>query len=281
MEERFDRNIRFFGSEGQEILKKARVAVVGIGGLGTHIVQQLSHLGVGSLILIDNEELDTTNLNRYVGARHDDSIPGSRKVNIGERTVSSIDPSLYVEKIYASLLSNQAFEAIVKADYVFGCFDNDSSRFILNELCSAYTIPYFDVASDINPNPTLIYGGRVTVAWEGKGCLYCMGVLDMAEVQRELESPEVIRDREAIYGVDRSFLAEAGPSVVSVNGVIASIAVTEFIVGATGIRKPKRNITYYGHFGKVAISKEETQADCYYCNCIRGIREKANLNRYL
>lgn len=281
MEDRHDRNIRFFGKRGQEILRSVSVAIVGVGGLGTHAVQQLSLLGIGGLILIDNEELDGTNLNRYVGARCDDPIPGTRKVDLGERIANSIDPSIRVAKVFEPLLSEQSFEEITKADYVFGCVDNDSTRFILNELCSAYSLPYIDLASDINPGPPLSYGGRVTVAWDGSGCLYCADVLDMKEVQRELDSPAVIRERDAIYGVSRSLLEGVGPSVVSVNGVIASLAITEFTVGVTGIRAPRRHLTYHGHLGKITDSRDVPQADCYYCKVIRGSGEKADTTRYI
>lgn len=281
MDERYDRNIRFFGKTGQEIIRSASVAVVGIGGLGTHVVQQLSLLGVGELILIDNEELKRTNLNRYVGARYDDPIPGTRKVDLGERIANCIDPSVRVKKVFGTLLSEQSFEEIIKVEYVFGCVDNDSSRFVLNELCAAYCLPYFDLASDIIPESPLSYGGRVTVAWDGNGCLYCSDILDMKEVQIELDNPDVIRERDAIYGLKRSLLAETGPSVVSINGVIASVAVTEFAVSITGIRKPRRNITYHGHLGKATDGIDEPYADCYYCKRIRGSREKANITRYI
>ena len=62
---RYDRSIRFFAQEGQDRLAATTVAVVGIGGLGT-VVQQLAPLGVGQLFLIDHEELEDTNRNRYV-----------------------------------------------------------------------------------------------------------------------------------------------------------------------------------------------------------------------
>lgn len=281
MEDRYDRNIRFFGKPGQEIIRAANVAIIGLGGLGSHVVQQLSLLGVGGLILIDNEELDGTNLNRYIGARYDDLIPGTRKVDLGERIANSIDPSILVTKVFGLLLCEQSFKEIIKADYVFGCVDNDGTRFVLNELCSAYCLPYFDLASDINPGPPLSYGGRVTIGWDGSGCLYCADVLDMKEVQRELDNPSVIRERDAIYGVSHSLLSEAGPSVVSVNGVIASLAVTEFTVGVTGIRTPRRHLNYHGHLGKITDSRDEPQADCYYCKKIRGSKEKANFKRYI
>jgi len=281
MEERYDRNIRFFGVEGQKILGSTTVAVVGIGGLGTHVVQQLSHLGVKELILIDEEELDKTNLNRYVGSRHDDPIPGTRKVDLGERIANLINPAIHIQKIFNTVVSSQAFEALSKSDYIFGCLDNDGPRFILNEVCSAYCLPYFDLASEIDPGSSLTYGGRVAASWDGKGCLFCLDTFDMREVQDFLEGPETKLEKEAIYGVSRELLTKAGPSVVSINGVIASLAVTEFTVGITGIRRPHDLTKYYGHFGKVTVSKDQLQNDCYYCKTLRGAKENAGLERYI
>src|ERR1043165_2398351 len=149
MSERFDRSIRFFGKDGQDKLTSSRVTIVGIGGLGTHVVQQTALLGVGRLGLVDSEELDESNLNRYVGARHDDPIPGTPKVDIGERLVKSINPDIEVNKIFDSLVSKDAFREIVEADFVFGCLDREGARLILTELCAAYRRPYFDLASDI------------------------------------------------------------------------------------------------------------------------------------
>ncbi len=87
MTERFDRQIRFFGKEGQTKLAAVHAGVVGVGGLGTHAVQQLAYLGIGRFTLIDSEELAETDRNRYVGSRHDDPVPGTRKVDLGERVV--------------------------------------------------------------------------------------------------------------------------------------------------------------------------------------------------
>lgn len=279
--DRFDRNVRFFGKEGQERIRVANVVIVGVGGLGTHVVQQLSVLGVGSVGLIDSEELDETNLNRYVGARYDDPIPGTRKVDLCERIVRSIDPTIRVCKVFDFVVSEEAFAAIRKADYVFGCLDNEGSRLILTEMCAAYCRPYFDLASDIVAGDRPSYGGRVCAAWDGNGCPVCSGVLDLAEAQRDLAGPETQHDLDAIYGVSRILLGRAGPSVVSINGVVASLAVTEFLVGVTGIRRPHHLLTYYGHLGKVTVNTDKPQPDCYYCKGIRGYREKADVERYI
>lgn len=281
MDQRFDRNIRFFGKEGQDKLASSRLAVVGVGGLGTHVLQQAALLGVGRFGLIDSEELDETNLNRYVGAHHDDPIPGTPKVDIGERMVTSINPEIEVNKVFDSLVSESAFNEIIHADYVFGCLDREGARLVLSELCTAYDRPYFDLASDISSGESLIYGGRVFVSWQGNGCLVCCGVLDVAEAQADLSGPEGKRNRDALYGVKRDLLDQVGPSVVSINGVVASLAVTEFMVAVTGIRAPNRLSTYYGHSGKVTVSSDAPATDCYYCQGMRGRRDAAGLQEYI
>jgi molybdopterin/thiamine biosynthesis adenylyltransferase len=134
---------------GQARLRKARVAVVGVGGLGTHVVQQLALLGVGVLLLIDDEVLSDTNLNRYVGVGPGDI--GQPKVKLGERLARSIDPSIEVVPIHAGLLTKVAFDAVKGADFVFGTVDNEGSRLVLTELCAAYARPYIDAASDVIP----------------------------------------------------------------------------------------------------------------------------------
>jgi len=281
-DDRYDRNMRFFGREGQERLGAAKVAVAGIGGLGMHVVQQLALLGVGQLSLIDPQDLDTTNLNRYPGVRYDDPIQRTLKVDLGARVVEQTNPDISVVRIPNSLLSQRAFKAVIASDYVFGCLDREGARLILNELCAAYAKPYLDLASDIVPGDQPEYGGRVCIAWDGHGCLVCYGQLDVAEAQTDLMNPEVKHDQDTVYGVPRRYLGGAGPSVVSINGVIASLAVTEFMLLVTGLRTtPKRLITYRGHTGGVSVSTDEPKPDCYYCIGLRGKGDAANVHRYL
>ncbi len=278
--ERLDRNIRFFGKEGQRKISSLIVVIVGIGGLGTHVLQQLALLNVKILILIDNEAIDKTNSNRYVTIHHTDP-PGTLKVDIGKRLIKKINPAIEVVTIPKSLISKDAFDAIKRSDYVFGCVDKDAPRMILNELCAAYKKPYLDLASDIIPGNSPDYGGRICTSWDGNGCLDCFDLLDKAEIQEQLESKEARIDRAAIYGVPVEALDEAGPSVVSINGVVASLAVTEFMLWVTGIRMPNRVITYNGKMGIVTVSRDEPASDCYYCKGVRGKEDETDVQRYL
>jgi molybdopterin-synthase adenylyltransferase len=278
--DRLDRNVRFFGKDGQAQLQGAHVAVVGVGGLGSHVVQQLAYLGVGAVTLIDDERLDITNKNRYVSAYHDDPVPDSRKIDLGVRMIKRIDPSLSVTAVFATLRSRASFDAIKRATSVFGCVDNDGARLVLTELCAAYALPYFDLATEIRAGRKAIYGGRVCVALGGNGCPVCLELLDLAEAQTDLESDAARRDRVQLYGLQTGESGEAGPSVVSINGVIASLAVTEFMAWATGLREPNRLLTYRGDVGRVTASLDEPKA-CYYCKDIAGLRDAADVERFV
>ena len=258
-----------------------KVAVVGIGGLGSHVVQQLALLGVDRLILIDSEELDDTNRNRYIGARHDDPVPGTPKVAIGQRLAHEIDPQINVLAIPQPLANPLSFEAIInESSIVFGCLDNEGTRLILNELCLAYEKPYFDLASGIDVEEGR-YGGRVCIRWTEIGCLVCHELLDPVEAGLDLQSDEQRKNREAIYGMPVDALGAAGPSVVSINGVVASLGVTEFMLAVSGVREPRGVLTYDGNRGVVLAKSAPPKDGCYFCSNILGKGDDAEVQRYL
>ena len=280
-EDRFERNVRFFGQVGQAKLRATKCAIVGVGGLGTHLVQQLSLLGVGGLHLIDSEELDEPDRNRYVGARHDDPVPGSRKVDLGERLVKETDPTIEIVKVHDSFITEAGFAAIRGADYIFGCLDCEGARLILTELCAAYARPYFDLATEIIPGPVPEFGGRICLARDGNGCLVCLDVIDGAEAGRDLGGEAERRNRKAVYGLNEDDLGTSGPSVATLNGIIASHAATEFMVFATGVREPVRLLTYSGRDGKVRVSQDTPLPDCWYCKSVWGRGQDADVERYV
>ena|SRR5438445_1372743 len=279
--DRFDRNISFFGAEGQAKLRNAHVAVVGCGGLGQHVIQQLAFLGVGKLTLIEDETLSRSNLNRYVLARHDDPIPGTHKIDVALRAISAIDPSIDVSPVRNSIRSQEAFDALRPAQTLFGCLDNDGARLILNEYAKAYSKEYYDLASDIEQDAGIRFGGRVVHVDHTPGCLVCLEQIDLAATREDLESEASRRDRRKIYGVDADVLDEGGPSVVSINGVVASLGVTEYMVAVTGIRPPKRLLTYHGDRGIVTTGNADARPGCYFCETVAGACASAAVERYI
>ncbi len=278
---RFDRQMLLFGAEGQSRLRAAKVAVIGAGGTGCFIIAQLALLGVGELVSVDADQADITTRNRHLCVRHGDPIPGTFKVEAAARMVREFDPDIRFSPVPLSLMTPEGFEAVKSADYVFGCVDREGVRLVLTELCAAYAKPYIDVATGVEPGTPPQYGGTVCCSVGGGGCLVCMGELDVEEAVRDMETPDQQRDREAIYGVAASALGGRGPSVVSINGVVSSLAVSEFMKLCTGLGMPAPLLRYDGRAARVSIRAEGPKPDCYYCKAVWGSGSGADVERYL
>ena len=264
----FARQELLFGNEGQEKIRATSVAIVGVGGLGTRILQDLTFLGVRNYVLIEPGEVKQSSRNRYIGFRTSDPIPGTPKLQIAERLVRDLEPKAKIALIDQAFPSEIVVDAIRDVDVVFGCVDKEGARFKINEICVELEKRFIDVATEIHPSEDggpIRYGGRVFVRWNDAGCLVCCDVLDMNEVGWDLASPEERANKESIYGVKAGGEHGSGPSVVTLNGVVASIATTEFMVAVTGLRNPARLTTYRGDKGVVTLSKDQPKPGCLIC----------------
>jgi molybdopterin/thiamine biosynthesis adenylyltransferase len=269
---RFSRNEGLFGEQGQALIAAAKVAIIGLGGLGSHVAQQLAYLGTQDFSLVDFDIVTESSLNRLVGAIDADVAAETKKVVVGERMVLAVSPSAIVEQVDGKVIDAETERAVARADVVFGCLDRDIHRLELTELCSRFAKDYFDLATDTDggEGEAVVYGGRV-VFCDGSRCLVCLpDVLDQAQVALDRMNPEMRDADRRIYGVDRDALAAAGPSVVSINGVVASLAVTEFMVGVTGLRSAASQLTYRADRGIVRASTDRPNPGCYYCSHLWG-----------
>lgn len=276
---RFQRQILAFGENGQRKLAEQTVGIVGLGGLGCFVAQSLVNLGVRSFVLIDEDRLSETNRNRWVLGFPSDV--GELKVDLVRRYILAVDDSAEVQALPVNLRTNVGLSALLSCSAIFGCVDNDGARLVLSELAAAYEIPLIDSASEIIPpkgTDPIDFGGRVVVARPGDFCLSCARELDGEEAKAVLEPASVKAAREAHgYGIG---LDVETPGVVSLNGVISNLAVTEFMVMVTEIREPARKLSYRGMRGVVTASSDKGLESCYTCRVLKGARERADIFRY-
>jgi hypothetical protein len=208
-------------------------------------------------------------MNRLIGAVDADVEAKTKKVVVAERTIKAINRNATVEPVDTALDSDRAKNAIAAADVVFGCLDKDLTRLALTELCARHSKPLFDLASDTGgTGEELWYGGRVFFA-NGKGCLVCQSVLDQEAIARDRMTTEQRDMHDRIYGVRRDELAGTGPMVVSVNGTVASLAVTEFMAFVTEIRSPAGHLVYRGDKQVIRRVVDPHEPDCYFCTEMR------------
>jgi len=135
------------------------------------------------------------------------------------------------------------------------------------------------IATDIDPE-TKDFGGRMLLS-DGRVCLSCKGEFSEAGLRYGFSTDQQRREEEAVYGIRRGALGRAGPAVVSLNGILASVAVTEFLVELTGVRPAYLHLEYKGMMGIVARDIDLPDFDCYYCKTLRGMGRAADVERYV
>jgi len=112
-----------FKPEGIEVLKKANVLIVGLGGVGSFAAEFIVRAGVGNITIVDGDTVDITNVNRQLPALH--STVGQPKVEIVGDRLMDINPELNLTRIQEFLSPERAFEIVTKDfDYVLDCIDS-------------------------------------------------------------------------------------------------------------------------------------------------------------
>jgi len=123
--------LKEIGAKGQAALARARVLVVGLGGLGSPVLQYLAGAGVGHLGLVDADVLDASNLHRQ--PIYALSEVGKPKVDLARAAVSDINPAVEVETHGARLNADNALELIRAHDIVVDCSDNFRTKYLIND----------------------------------------------------------------------------------------------------------------------------------------------------
>ena len=189
--ELFDRHVRAFGGDVQRALGTLNVAVVGCGGTGSAVAEQLVRLGVRHLLLVDPDVLSASNVTRVYGSTAADV--DRPKVDVLAEHLSRIAPDLQVNTMPSMLTAEATARAVSRADVVFGCTDDNAGRLVLSRLATYMSILVIDcgviLSSDGDGTLDGIHG-RVTMLSPGSACLVCRNRIDTARAASELLTPE-------------------------------------------------------------------------------------------
>lgn len=144
---RYSRQIMLpeFDYDGQQRLVDARVLILGVGGLGSPAAMYLSAAGVGNLVLVDDDEVEISNLQRQIV--HREQTLGLSKVDSAKQTLSQVNPHTHVHCIGHRLSETALREQIGSCDVVLDCTDNFASRYLTNRLCVATKTPLVSAAA--------------------------------------------------------------------------------------------------------------------------------------
>ena len=207
--ERYARHIvlQDIGGAGQARLKAARVVVVGAGGIGSPAIQYIAAAGIGRLILIDDDAVDLSNLQRQTIFGTDDI--GQPKVAAAAIAVSRLNPNVVVEMHAVRIGPDNAADLIAGADVVLDGCDNFTTRLMVADACLAARIPLVSAAVGQFEGQLGVFRG-----WEAdKPCYRCF-------VGNDPDRPEASCADQGVLG--------------AMTGVLGSLAALEVIRAITG-----------------------------------------------
>jgi molybdopterin/thiamine biosynthesis adenylyltransferase len=232
----FDRQVRVFGTDGQRLLRELRVGVVGAGGTGSAVIEQLGRLGIGALVLIDDDEVDDTNLTRI----HESSAVdvGKPKVEVLADAVRAFGFGTDVETYTGRINSPEGFHPLRSCDLVFGCTDDEHGRIVLCRIAYWHLAPVIDMGVRLRAQEETLQGidGRVTYLAPGEACLLCRKRIDLQRAREEVIDPaerEQLIDEGYAQGLD-----DPDPAVVTYTTLVASWAVADLLERLFGFGDP-------------------------------------------
>lgn len=242
----FDRQVRAFGPDIQRLLARLHIGIVGVGGTGSAVAEQLYRLGVGTLSLFDGEFFEHTNVNRVYGSTLQDE--GRPKTAIAKQHLDRIGMGSVVHALPDPITQERTAAALRNCDLVFGCTDKQAPRGILVRLALWYLIPVIDVGVKIDAPDGVLRGvdGRITVLLPGEACLFCRGRITPEMIRLESLSPE---EWQAL--ADERYapaLQDTAPAVIPFTTMVAAQAVSELLQRLTGFMGAERRSSETLHF---------------------------------
>lgn len=254
------RHAQAFGRITVEMLARLSVAVVGCSGTGSPVVEQLARLGVGELVLVDPDRVEEKNLNRITNATMDDVQQKRFKVEVMERAVSNMGLGTKIRKFAKNLFDPEVVRTVAESDILFGCMDSIDGRYLLNRLATFYSLPYFDLGVRLEAGEEGAIEqvcGTVHYLQPGQSSLLNRGMFTLEQVRAAgLRRTDPMGYREQLASKYIIGVEEERPAVISLNTLLASLAVNELLVRVHPFRDEPN-----GEFAVYRISL--TQAQLY------------------
>lgn len=230
---RYDRQIRLFGIKGQENLKRSKVFIAGVGGLGSPVAIYLAEAGIGKIRIVDKDKIELSNLNRQI--LHWDKDIGKKKCDSAYEKLRQINSHITIESFCEIITDRNVSHLIDESQVIVDCLDNFPTRYILNAFACKRNIPYVHAA---------VHGmeARVTTIIPGDTpCLRC--------IFPQAPEPEIF------------------PVLGATPGLSATIQVMEVIKLLTGTgRLLKNKLLIFdgveGKFNEVRVERSPSCPDC-------------------
>lgn len=255
----------------RRIVTDQTIAVVGVGGLGSVIAENLIHLGFSTIQLIDPDRVELTNLNRIVGAYYCDAIHNRLKVDVVAEHLQKINPMARVEGHAIGIEDDAALAVMMQSDWVIVATDNHLSRFRTQMIAHQLGVPLISAGVNITVEDGEIVdmSGEVIIARSGDGlCLNCLGRINPTYLAAETHKGQPIGEelirRGYVVGHDVK-----EPAVKTLNSTVGGLT-ADMLLNQYTQRQAHVPIWVYENNRQFSIypdqvALEARNAACYYC----------------
>ena len=188
------------GDSFQSVLEAIEVGVVGLGGTGSSVAEQLVRMGVRRLRLVDHDTFEPSNLSRLYGSKHKDVTKRRAKTDIVCSHLKGINRKAEIKSVKKSVLTNSVLKQLANCDIIFSCLDRHAPRAVLNELSNQCFIPVIDIGVGLDrQGESSGIGGtaRATLIGPGLACLFCQEIIRPEIITAENLTPDQYESRRA------------------------------------------------------------------------------------
>lgn len=219
MQNQFSRTESLIGKEGVDKLRKAKVAIFGIGGVGSYVVESLVRAGIGGFILVDNDKVDSTNLNRQIIATTE--TIGKFKVDVAKERILQINPEAKVQTFQEFFLpeSPELFDKTV--DYVVDCVDTVTAKIELVVRCKKQNIPIIS---------SMGTGNKLDATKFEISDIYNTSVCPLAKVMRKKLKARNIQHLKVVYSKEEPVKKSQIPGSISFVPSVAGLLMAGEVV---------------------------------------------------
>jgi molybdopterin-synthase adenylyltransferase len=276
------RTVSAWGERLQADLARLRVAVVGAGSVGCIVAEVLARTGIGELVLIDFDSVETVNLDRLLFAHPRDVRLARSKVEVLSRALrsSATNPAFRVTSLELSVAEPDGFDALASCDLAFSCVDRPWARHVLNYLSSVHLVPIVDggIAVDAKRDRIRHAQWKAHMVAPGRRCLRCLGQYDLGLV--DLERRGDLDDPVYISGLPENHVLRARENVIAFSAALASLEVLQFltaVIAPSGLANAGAQ-TYHFVGARLDTKISTCDPDCPFGTSLRALGDDAPFN---
>src|SRR6266480_1564755 len=229
-----DRQVRALGDRAQNDIESLTIGIVGLGGTGSSVAEQLVRMGGQDFVLVDPDSFEPSNWSRLYGTTLHTKGTQKRKVEIIASHLEAINPNIICKSIAKSVMRREVLHALSGCDVIFSCLDRHAPRAVLNELSYQCYVPVVDVGVGLSKDRGGGLGGsiRATIIGPNLPCLLCQDIVRPEMITAEHLSPQEYAARRAEDYVGE--LVDNAPSVISYTTMASSLGLILFLDFITG-----------------------------------------------